>query len=86
VRVARTEPIDAPSPETPGQVLGLSEVQPSQLAHANVRGLYNGVLYQTNRFGIRGREVPRRKPADVFRIAVIGDSFTMGSGVLVQEA
>ncbi len=33
-----------------------------------------------NRFGLRGRETTREKPAHVKRIAVLGDSFTWGIG------
>jgi len=57
-----------------------------QLAAPNARGVYRGVLHETNGAGIRGPERPREKPARVFRIAVTGDSITMGTGVLVEEA
>ena len=58
----------------------------AELVKPNVVGVYNGVLYRTNRFGIHGRDLPVEKPPDVFRIAVAGDSVTMGSGVLEEEA
>jgi lysophospholipase L1-like esterase len=56
-----------------------------EMARANVRGLVGGALYETNSAGFRGAERALRKPRGVFRIAVIGDSFAMGSGVTQQE-
>ncbi len=34
-----------------------------------------------NRWGMRGPDIPKAKGEDVFRIAVVGDSFTFGHGV-----
>ncbi len=51
------------------------------LARPNVRGIFNGVVHQTNSAGFRGREYSLEKPANAFRVVVIGDSVTMGSGV-----
>lgn len=51
------------------------------LARPNVRGIFNGVVHQTNSAGFRGREYSLEKPANTFRVVVIGDSVTMGSGV-----
>lgn len=56
-----------------------------EMARANVRGLVGGALYETNSAGFRGPERALRKPPGVFRIAVIGDSFAMGSGVTQEE-
>ncbi len=53
----------------------------SDLARPNTRGLNAGALYQSNSAGFRGREHPERKPLGVFRLAVIGDSTSMGWGV-----
>ena len=48
----------------------------------NARGsMVCNVPYRSNSAGFRGPEVSESKPQDVFRIAVGGDSFTMGSGV-----
>jgi len=43
------------------------------------------LTYQINSQGFRGREVAREKPAGTIRIAVVGDSFTFGSGVRDQH-
>ncbi len=40
----------------------------------------------TNRWGMRDRDYPRRKPAGTVRLAVLGSSHTMGSGVADGEA
>ena len=41
--------------------------------------------FTTNSLGMRDREYPKQKPANTFRIAVVGDSFAMGSGVSNEE-
>lgn len=45
-----------------------------------------GETYRINSAGFRGGEVSRGKRQDVRRIAVIGDSFTFGAGVNVEDA
>jgi lysophospholipase L1-like esterase len=56
-----------------------------ELARPNMRGVYKGVLYETNRWGFRGPDVPRRKPPGSFRIVVVGDSIAMGQGVAYEN-
>lgn len=56
-----------------------------QLVQPNQRGINAGVLYESNSLGVRGPERAKTKPSDVFRTVVIGDSFTMGSGVLYED-
>jgi lysophospholipase L1-like esterase len=56
------------------------------LVRPNAEGLYRGVYYRANSAGFRGREFAPEPSADVFRIAVAGDSFTMGDGVLAEHA
>jgi lysophospholipase L1-like esterase len=56
-----------------------------QLLQRNAKGLHKGLPYRTNSAGMRGAEVALEKPGGVFRIAVIGDSITMGSGVLEHQ-
>lgn len=56
-----------------------------ELAEPRVRGVHNGVLYETNRYGLRDREWRTRKPTGVFRIMVLGDSVAVGAGVPVEE-
>jgi hypothetical protein len=38
-----------------------------------------------NRLGFREREIAKQKPANVYRIAVVGDSFTYGQGITEEE-
>lgn len=48
---------------------------------ANQNATFKGHYFRTNSDGIRGPEYEIPKPADVFRTLIVGDSFTMGSGV-----
>jgi lysophospholipase L1-like esterase len=56
------------------------------LAMPNQRARYRRALYQTNSRGLRGREYSTLASPGTFRIEMMGDSFTMGSGVRVEEA
>jgi len=40
---------------------------------------------RVNKLGLRGRETTVKKPANVYRILTLGDSFTMGKGVEENE-
>lgn len=42
---------------------------------------HDGLTFTTNRWGMRGPEYPLSKPDGVIRIAVLGSSYEMGSGV-----
>lgn len=44
------------------------------------------VPFQTNSHGLRDKEYPIDKVDGVFRVAVLGDSFTLPSGVAIEEA
>jgi lysophospholipase L1-like esterase len=55
------------------------------MARPNARGLVGGALFETNSAGFRGPERTQRKPPGTFRIAVLGDSVAMGSGVTLEE-
>lgn len=51
------------------------------------RGQYQrGIPAVANRYGHRDREVPLRKPAGVYRVLCLGDSFTMGYNVRQEES
>jgi hypothetical protein len=56
-----------------------------EMARPNVRGLVGGALFETNSAGFRGRERSVEKPPGSFRVAVLGDSIAMGSGVTEAE-
>jgi len=50
-----------------------------------IDGWFKLARFRTNSEGWRDREYARAKPAGTFRVAVVGDSFTMGSGVALEE-
>ncbi len=52
----------------------------------NLETYFKTVPFETNSHGLRDREYSKAKPANTFRIAVIGDSFTMPSGVTIEDA
>lgn len=58
----------------------LAELKP------NIRTRFRKVILETNSQGLRDREYSIKKPARTFRVAVIGDSFTMPSGVTIEDA
>lgn len=83
VRLAGLPTQAAPRPSASEELPRLSWFD---LARRKVRGLYNGALYETNDAGFRGPERTRIPARDTFRIALIGDSIAMGSGVPYDES
>jgi lysophospholipase L1-like esterase len=77
----------APPPAKRGIPPGLPELRSAEeLVRPGVRGVYNGAPYRTNGAGFRGPDYAVPKPPGVVRIAIGGDSVTMGSGVADEEA
>lgn len=55
---------------------------------SNPRGYFderNGLVYKLNRYGFRGPDYARAKRPGVRRVAVVGDSFTFGEGVKLED-
>jgi len=77
------EPARPPTTAVPAA--DLPALGPADLVRPDVRGLYGGVVVETNRWGFRGPDVPRRKPPGVFRIVLVGDSIAMGQGVAYAD-
>ncbi len=71
----------APAPSDLPEVRTLKE-----LTAPNVHARLKGVLFETNRHGCRDREYSDLPGPNVFRIIVVGDSFTAGQGVLGEQA
>src|SRR5215470_10136331 len=57
-----------------------------ELAAPNTHGMFRGRPYRSNSAGFRGPEYAARTPTGTFRIAIAGDSFTMGEKVFEEEA
>ncbi|MDB3906536.1 SGNH/GDSL hydrolase family protein, partial [Crocinitomicaceae bacterium] len=52
----------------------------------NLRTEFKMRDFRTNRFGMRDKSYAVSKPKDVFRIAVVGDSYSMAAGVKEGES
>ena len=52
----------------------------------NLNSYFKLVSFRTNSRGLRDKEYGITKPRDTFRVAVIGDSYTMPAGVEIEEA
>ncbi|MGI9291414.1 MAG: hypothetical protein ACR2QG_09105, partial [Gammaproteobacteria bacterium] len=51
----------------------------------NLDRLYKGTSFLTNSAGLRDQEYSPLKPRNTFRVAVLGSSWTMGSGVEAEQ-
>ena len=51
----------------------------------NLNTYHKLVEFKTNSAGLRDKEYSITKPEDVFRVAVIGDSFVLADGVKIEE-
>lgn len=52
----------------------------------NLDTYFKLVEFRTNSHGLRDKQYSRSKPENTFRVAVIGDSFTMPAGVAIEDA
>jgi hypothetical protein len=52
---------------------------------ALVSGKYEGFTLQTNQWGMRDKEYAKNSPQGCFRIAILGDSHSMGHGVEQEQ-
>ncbi len=50
----------------------------------NLRARVAGTEFNTNSLGLRDREIARPKPPSVFRLLLLGDSFTEGGGLSIE--
>jgi hypothetical protein len=51
----------------------------------NTRLMFHGAFFSVNRWGMRGRDYEQLPPPGTYRVAVVGPSFVMGSGVADSE-
>ena len=76
-----------PPPPPPFALLRLPVLRTiAEIDRPGVRGVFKEHLFRTNSHGVRGPEYATRPPRGVFRIAIVGDSVTMGSGVDEEDA
>ncbi|HEX5066188.1 MAG TPA: SGNH/GDSL hydrolase family protein [Myxococcota bacterium] len=86
VRVVASLPRPAPPSPDP-ELEGLPQLKGVfELSRPNVVGIHQGTLWRTNSAGFRGPERSLVPPPGVFRIAVVGDSFSAGQGVREDDA
>ncbi|MFH1799245.1 MAG: hypothetical protein ABH891_00160 [Candidatus Omnitrophota bacterium] len=52
----------------------------------NLNRYFKMARFRTNSAGLRDKEYPIRKAPGTFRVAVLGDSFTMPAGVEIEDA
>lgn len=80
--------IRAPSPHSSIPFLLAPNSETVHDFGSNPRGYFDGdgtLSYRINSVGLRDREVQREKQPGVFRILGIGDSFTFGTGVRLED-
>ncbi len=53
--------------------------------HPNVTATVGGVPLTTNSLGLKDREIEVKKPSSVFRVLMLGDSFTEGIGLPTDQ-
>ncbi len=68
----------------PATPFGAPDEESDRLARS-VSGYFKGASFSTNAFGMRDVERRQAKPRGSWRVAVLGDSFTMGSGVAQDQ-
>jgi lysophospholipase L1-like esterase len=77
--VLRASYREPPPPRKPVQDESLPKLEGIvALLQRNQEGIFKGVVHRTNSLGVRGPEYPRKAEPGVFRVAVTGDSVTMG--------
>ncbi len=81
IRLTSPPPPKIPARDPGSKLFAINPREMAALRKPNTRGLLYGKLYSTNSYGFRGKEPLAPKPEGTFRIAVVGDSLTMGSGV-----
>jgi lysophospholipase L1-like esterase len=80
--VARLTWQERVNPPRSGEVRDLPSIKGRKaLSAANANGLHKGAYYRTNAHAIRGPEYLEHPEPGTFRIAMTGDSITMGWGV-----
>lgn len=73
----------------PSPRVDLGHVESDPVLHHRLRkswtGRVLGVPFETNALGLRDREYDAGKPAGTYRLFMLGDSFTEGAGLLLDD-
>ena len=67
-----------------GAIYSRPTASPIQLK-PDAEAMFKGALLKTNRWGMHDQDYPQHKPPGNFRIAILGASHVMGTGILADQ-
>lgn len=76
---------DEPPIHQPGLYVPSENKIISYELNKSYEGIYSGAYTKINSQGLRDKEYSSEKPSNTYRIVVLGDSFTFGDGIALEE-